>query len=597
MNELRHRLNEIALLSFDQLDLDTSKALFISSQRPELSDFQCNAALALAKEKQVNPVNLAETISKALEQDFRNAGMELTISINGPGFINVRLADTFIAEVLKRFEPDVSVQTDEPETIFIDYGGPNIAKSLHIGHIRTSIVGESIKRILRAQGHKVYGDIHWGDWGTHMGILIAYLEEKNPDWPYFNNGNCDGHSAQITLEDLNRIYPEGAARFKTDTAFAERARKAIKALHNGHKGYRALWKQFVDVTVPSVKKDLSRLNVDFDLWCGESTVHDDIADMLNELRKQNLVRESDGALIFPVALPTDKHEIPPLILEKSGGDEDEVGGYTYATSDLATIRARMRDYKPTKILYVVDVRQSLHFTQLFRAAALAGYCKEDQLEFLGIGTINNKDGKPFKTRSGGVMRLTDLLDLAYEAAAKKSGIDPAMTDHDPIVESISVAALKFQDMRINRTMNYSFDPEAAIQHEGKTGPYIQYAAARIQSILDKAKERFPAYQLKNIIINTSEERALCLKLLAYPDALAAAASWRSPSELCTSLYETAQIFSNFYQQCPVLSSDLPEEISVSRLQIIAKTLNVIQACATLLGFDLPERMPSTAQVI
>jgi arginyl-tRNA synthetase len=592
MNKLRTQLNEIAASSFVRLGLDTQHAYFVGSQRPELSDFQCNAAMALAKVRGENPRDLAARICSTLEQEFKARKLTAQFSIDGPGFVNVKLGDSVIAEALEKLDPAQRETAKSPEKIIIDYGGLNIAKSMHVGHIRTSIVGESIKHILRAQGHEVLGDIHWGDWGTQMGILIACLTEVHPEWPYFKDGSSsadfENFQTGITLDELNKIYPEGAARFKVDPAFADYARAAVKALQSGHAGYCALWKQLVDATVPSVKKDLSRLRVDFDLWLGESSVNDEIPEMLAELKQKGLVVEHDGALIFPVERESDKHDVPPLILEKSGGDIEEAGGYTYATTDLATIRMRMREFKPTRCLYVVDTRQHLHFMQVFRAAQLAGYCPENQLEFLGIGTINGPDGKPFKTRAGGVMRLTQLLDLAYEAAAAKSDINPAT--YDQTVDEISVAALKFQDLRINRAANYNFDPDAATLHEGKTGPYIQYGAARIHSILDKAGDSQPS---SHIEITAAEERALALQLLAYPDALADASAHRAPSDICSYVYETVQLFSGFYQTCPVLSSGVAPELRSSRLSLLKKTLSVLQCCAQLLGFELPERIPGS----
>lgn len=619
MNNFRHKLNAIASKSFARLQLDPHQAFFTLSQRPELSDFQCNAALSLAKDKGINPRQIASQIGAELERDFAINEITAQISVDGPGFVNVKLSDSTVSSALMSFDPAEPNSNDHLQTIIIDYGGPNIAKALHVGHIRTSIVGESIKRILRAQGHKVYGDIHWGDWGTQMGILLAYLKQEHPDWPYFSNdqgqpADTEGHSINLTLDDFSRIYPEGAARFKANPSFADSARSMVRALQGGHPGCLALWKQLVEVTEPSVKADLSRLHVDFDLWYGESSVNDEIPEMLAELKNRELVMEHDGALIFPVARESDTHEVPPLILEKSGGDETEAGGYTYATTDLATIRMRMRKYHPDKILYVIDTRQYLHCMQVFRAAVAAGYCTEDQCEFLGIGTINGKDGKPFKTRQGSVMRLTQLLDLAYDAAAKKSGVAP--NAHDPTVEAISVAALKFQDLRINRAASYNFDPDAATQHEGKTGPYIQYGAARIYSILDKAAQRgFTCDddgdskdgladdkadgkaddKDRRIEISTQEERALAVKLLGYPDVLADAASHRAPSDICTYVYETVQAFSNFYQNCPVLSSEVPAYIRANRLHLLSKTLAVLKSCADLLGFELPKRIPGSAQ--
>jgi arginyl-tRNA synthetase len=595
MNNLRIRLNEIAERSFSQLGLDTSQAFFVTSQRPELSDYQCNAAMVLAKTTGEKPRDLATRICTGLENEFKANKIPAQFSIDGPGFVNVKLDDSAIVQALELFEP-ATEKSDRPETIIIDHGGPNIAKAMHVGHIRTSIVGESIKRILRAQGHKVLGDIHWGDWGTQMGILIALLEQEYPNWPYFNSKtdispDLMTHSIGLTLNDFGRIYPEGAARFKVDPEFADTARRIVKALQDGNAGYRALWKQLVDVTEPAVKEDLSRLRVDFDLWFGESTVNDEIPQMLAELKSKELIMEHEGALIFPVELESDKHDVPPLILEKSGGDVEEAGGYTYATTDLATIRMRVREYKPDRILYVVDTRQQLHFMQVFRAAELAGYIKQNQLEFLGIGTINGPDGKPFKTRAGGVMRLTQLLDLAYEAAAKKSGVDPK--EHDQTVEAISVAALKFQDLRINRAASYNFEPDAATQHEGKTGPYIQYGAARIYSILDKAQEEGTAKAQTGMEITAAEERALALKLLAYPDVLTDAAHHRAPSDICSYVYETVQLFSSFYQNCPVLSSAVTPAVRSHRLYLLRKTLSVLQACANLIGFELPERIPGS----
>ncbi len=557
-------------------------AFFTSSDRPDLADFQCNAAFQAARILKKNPREIAAAIQAHLLTDPAFA----EVNVAGPGFVNVRLTNAFISQHLQRLDfenPDLDEVA--PETMIFDYGGPNIAKPLHVGHLRSAVIGEAIKRIARSLGNKVIADIHLGDWGTPMGMLIAELQERHPEWPYFSDQEAGfPEDSPISVDDLNRLYPEAAKHFKEDETFATKARKATADLQAGHPGYRALWRHFVDVSLDSVKKDFAALNVGFDLWLGESDADTVMKDMIFDLKQKGLAVESEGALVIHVAREDDEIEIPPLILEKSGG------GVTYAATDLATIYQRVNmEEVIDRIVYVVDQRQSLHFKQVFRAAALAGYIEESRLEHLGFGTVNGPDGKPFKTREGGVMRLADLLQMARDEVVKKMGIDENADEAmQKMADSIAMAAVKFGDLSTQRLSDYVFDPEAFVRLEGKTGPYIQYAAVRVQSLLDKAAEK-GLQPARDIIIETSEERALALLLLEFPVALQRAHERRMPSDLCEHVYHVAQAYSRFYQNCPVIAAESKEQAE-SRLALSELCRRDIAACLDKLGIDVPDRM-------
>jgi len=575
-------LNARAVEAFEANNVPVELAVFQTSDRPDLADFQCNGAFQAAKALRKNPREIASAIQEHLAND--PAFEEVTVA--GPGFINVRLTNEFLSGNLKDLDfENVISEGEKPETMIFDYGGPNIAKPLHVGHLRSAVIGDAVKRIARSLGHKVIADVHLGDWGTPMGMLIAELEFRYPDWSYFSEGETNfPEESPINVDDLNSLYPEAAKHFKEDPDFADKARLATTELQAGRPGYRALWQHFVNTSLATVKKDFAALNVDFDLWLGESDADTAIPEMIADLKEKGLAVESEGALVVHVTREDDDSELPPLILEKTGG------GVTYGTTDLATIYQRVNDKeKIDRIVYIVDQRQSLHFKQVFRAAALAGYMEEDHLEHLGFGTVNGKDGKPFKTREGGVMRLEELLQMARDEVVKKMGIvgkeDESLTN---MAESIAMAAVKYGDLSTQRLSDYIFDTEAFVKLEGKTGPYIQYAAVRVQSLLDKAaaKDLKPATEFK---LETAEERALALLLLDYPVTLQRAHDRRMPSDICEHVYNVAQAYSRFYQNCPVMTADTKEQ-SESRLAISQLCRRDIVACMDKLGIDVPDRM-------
>ncbi len=584
-------LNARAVKAFKTEDIPVELAVFGASDRPDLADFQCNGAFQAAKALRKNPREIAAAVQQHLESD--PAFEEVTVA--GPGFINVRLTNEFISENLESLDfENVINEGETPETMIFDYGGPNIAKPLHVGHLRSAVIGDAVKRIARSLGHTVIADIHLGDWGTPMGMLIAELEQRHPDWPYFSSKFSETETSfpeesPINVDDLNSLYPEAATHFKEDSEFADKARVTTAELQAGRAGYRALWQHFVNTSLSSVKKDFTALDINFDLWLGES--HADVAmpEMIADLKQKGLAVESDGATVIHVAREDDDSEFPPLILEKTGG------GVTYGATDLATIYQRVNQHKTEqkekidRIVYIVDQRQSLHFKQVFRAAALAGYIEEDRLEHLGFGTVNGPDGKPFKTREGGVMRLSDLLQMARDEVAKKMGIvgknDENLTN---MAESIAMAAVKYGDLSTQRLADYIFDTSAFVKLDGKTGPYIQYAAVRVQSLLDKAAENDLTPGSK-ITLEAPEERALALLLLEYPIVLQRAHARRMPSDLCEHVYNIAQAYSRFYQNCPVMTADSKQQ-SESRLALSQLCRQDIVACMDKLGIVIPDRM-------
>lgn len=568
---------------FASFGLDQSLGAMRISNRPDLSDFQCNGALAAAKALKRNPVELAKEIAPALEK----LGLFSSITIDGPGFINFKIANRFLIDYFLDPTRD-QTPAHAPQKILIDFGGPNVAKPLHVGHLRSAIIGESLKRISRAMGHEVVGDIHLGDWGTPMGMLIAQLSLDHPEWPFFSE-SFDEKAASVrpdlTADTLNSLYPVAAKHFKDDPAFADMAREATTKLQNGHPGYRKLWRHFVDISIESIKADFDALGVSFDLWLGESDADAYMQAVFETMAARNLVKESDGALIVEVAEPEDKHEVPPVILRKKDGAAN------YATTDLATIAQRVKDYNPEKILYVVDQRQSLHFKQVFRAAAKAGLARPEILEHIGFGTVNGKDGKPFKTREGGVMRLSDLIQISIDLALKESGFADENLDETTkeMVTQIAIAAIKFGDLSNPRTSDYIFDPTAFVRFDGKTGPYIQYAVVRAESVLEKTDVSQIGVPAALADFSNETERDLVLNLLRYPEALQSAFDKRLPSELCEYAYNLARSFSVFYKKSAILvESDA--QIRQFRLFLTQQTARTLKKVLDCLAIPTPRKM-------
>jgi len=594
MTSLAAELSRIAGQAFVAEGLAESFGLVQASDRPDLAPFQCNGALAAAKflsgrpadgspagAAKANPRAIAEKVAARL----RAEGIFSKVEIAGPGFLNLDLAeDALNARVAAGPKPESA----NGKTVVIDFGGPNIAKPMHVGHLRSSIIGDCLQRLYRANGWRVISDVHLGDWGLQMGQLISEIEIEGTAPIYFDpnfTGPYPGESP-VSMDDLETLYPRASAACNADPARLEAARRATVDLQAGRPGYRALWRHFVKVSERGLEREFGALGVRFDLWNGESSVDALIGPMIEGLKARGLASISEGALVVEVARDDDKKPMPPLILVKSEG------GVLYGTTDLATVIERVRDYDPDLILYVVDHRQHGHFEQVFRAAEKAGLSGNAHLEHVGYGTMNGADGKPFKTRAGGVMKLHDLIGMAKAEAEKRLaeagiGADYAHEERAEIARKVGIATIKFADLSNHRTTDYIFDLERFSKFEGKTGPYLQYAAVRIQSMLRKAAEQGAKVGVP--AIHSPEERKLVLKLLTLGDALAAAEEKRAPNMLCEYAFELAQDFSRFYGAHHVLS-ETDEGLRAARLGLCARVLGVLTRVLELLGIEIPERM-------
>lgn len=600
MTDLRTVLGEAVGAAFAAEGVDAALARVTSSDRPDLADFQSNGALAAAKALKANPRELATRVAERLKTDPRLAAVEVA----GPGFINLKLADAALAARAA----DVASDTDHagaspvaaPRKVIIDFAGPNVAKPMHVGHLRSSIIGESLKRLYRFRGDRVWGDAHFGDWGFQMGLLIVAVGDEGKADGFLVEG--DGPfpaESPVSLEDLERLYPAAAAMAKEDADFRDRARKATAELQAGRPGYRALWAHFVAVSRTALEREFGALGVTFDLWNGESDADPVMAEMIAHLEATGLLVEDDGARVVHVARPgeTRKKKLadgsvievpspPPLLVISSEGSA------MYGTTDLATILDRRKAIDPDLILYVVDERQAEHFEQVFRAACLAGYAIEGSLNHLGFGTMNGPDGKPFKTRAGGVLKLHDLITMAVDKARERLhdahlGEDLTPSEFDAIAHKVAVAALKFADLSNSRTTSYVFDLDRFMSFEGKTGPYLLYQAVRIKSLLRKAADQGAAPGA--IVIAEPAERDLALTLDAFSQAVAEAYDKRMPHVIAEHAYRLAQSFSKFYAACPVLIA--PDETTRgSRLALSKAALDQLEIALDLLGIDTPERM-------
>ena len=600
MTDLRTVLGEAVGSAFAAEGVDAALARVTTSDRPDLADFQSNGALAAAKALKANPRELAARVAERLKGDARLASVEVA----GPGFINLKLADAALAaraaEVAGDGEHAGASMVEAPRKVVIDFAGPNVAKPMHVGHLRSSIIGESLKRIFRFRGDTVWGDAHFGDWGFQMGLLIVAVGDEGKAEAFL--ADRDGPfpaDSPVTLEDLERLYPAAAAQAKEDPAFRDRARKATAELQGGRPGYRALWAHFVAVSRMALEREFGALGVTFDLWNGESDADPVMAEMIAHLEKTGLLVEDDGARVVHVARPgeTRKKKLadgsvieapspPPLLVISSEGSA------MYGTTDLATILDRRKAIDPDLILYVVDERQAEHFEQVFRAAYLAGYAAEGSLDHLGFGTMNGPDGKPFKTRAGGVLKLHDLITMAVEKARERLreahlGEDLTEAEFEAIAHKVAVAALKFADLSNSRTTSYVFDLDRFMSFEGKTGPYLLYQSVRIKSLLRKAADQAAAAGA--IVIAEPAERDLALTLDAFSQAVTEAYDKRMPHVIAEHAYRLAQAFSKFYAACPVLVA--PDEATRgSRLALSKAALDQLETALGLLGIDTPERM-------
>lgn len=588
MLSLTERLSRMVGDAFASEGLDAALGAVRLSDRPDLAPFQCNGALAAAKAAKRNPRDLAESLKGRLEA----AGGFEEVALAGPGFLNLTpersLLESMLAEL--RDDPDGGCfKVAAAEKVVLDYGGPNVAKPLHVGHLRSAIIGQSLKHIMRRAGDDAVGDIHLGDWGLQMGQLIAEIRRRRPELPYFDRDVSDGYPevSPVSVADLAEIYPAASAACKEDPERMAEAQEATAELQAGRPGYRALWQHFVDVSHQALRDDYAALGVDFELWRGEASVDPLIEPMVNDLAAANILEFSDGARVVRVARDDDKKEIPPLLVVKSNGS---VG---YGSTDLATLVERRNDGFD-RCIYVVDKRQSEHFVQVFRAAALLGLYPEDRMEHAGFGTMNGKDGRPFKTRAGGVLRLADLLDMVIGKARERvseNNVAAAESDdaREEIARLVGIAALKFADLSNPRTTDYIFDLERFVAFEGKTGPYLQYAAVRMKSVLRKAGTSPDAAMAATIQLNDDVEKSLASVLLRFADAHRGAYEKRMPHLLCDHAFELAQAFSKFYSECRI-SDENDEGVRSSRLCLTAVTLR--QLCDVLgqLGIAVPDVM-------
>ena len=559
------------------------------SDKPELADFQCNGAMAAAKAAGKNPRDIAAGVAAALKAH----PMVLSAEVAGPGFINLRVSDAALsarAEVVRGDAMAGAERAADAQVTVIDFGGANVAKPMHVGHLRSAVIGDTLQRICRFAGDTVISDVHLGDWGLQMGHLVTELEDEQPGLVYFDAGYTGPYPAEppVTIDDLGRLYPQASIKAKADEARNERSQKAVAEMQAGRAGYRALLRHFIDVSVEALKKDYGFLNVSFDLWKGESDVDHLIPGLVERFKAAGLAEESDGAWIVRVAKESDKKEMPPVMLVNSRG------GTGYHTTDLATILDRMESLtpKPERMLYVVDQRQALHFEQVYRAAGMLGLIEESRLEHIGFGTVNGTDGKPFKTREGGVLRLADLQAMALEEADKKLSAanlpaDMGADERADVAKKVAVAALRFSDLMNTRTTNYVFDLERFTSFEGKTGPYLMYAAVRVKSVLRKAAEA--GHAPGKVAVSEESERALVLQLDGFGAALLGAREKRMPHILCEHLYSLAQAFSAFYAALPI-AAEADAAKRASRLALADAVRHQLETGLGLLGITVPERM-------
>ncbi len=588
MKKIVDLLAEELAEAFEGAGYDRSLARVTLSNRPDLCEYQCNGAMAGAKAYKKAPVMIANDVAARLADSVY---ME-DVKVVNPGFINIRLRPEKLASYLDEMKQDGELgveKTKNPQMIMVDYGGPNVAKPLHVGHLRSAIIGESVKRIARRMGHKVLGDIHLGDWGYQMGLIITELKERKPELPYFDEA-FEGEypqEAPFTIGELEEIYPAASARAKEDEVYREAALNATYLLQNGHKGYIAVWRHIMNVSVADLKKNYRNLKVEFDLWKGEADAQELIPDMIERLKKEGYAHVDEGALVIDVQKESDTKEIPPCMIQKSDGAS------LYGTTDLATLIQRVRDYQPDRIVYVVDKRQELHFVQVFRAAKKTGIVPEETtLQFLGFGTMNGKDGKPFKTREGGVMRLENLIgeieDEMYQKITDNRTVEA--DEARSTAKIVGLSAIKYGDLSNQASKDYVFDVDRFTSFEGNTGPYILYTIVRIKSILNKYTA--DGASLSGLTVNGAageSEKALMLEAVKYNEVMETAYEELAPHKICAYIYDLANSFNRFYHETKILTEE-NEETKKGYLALLVLTKEILESCIDVLGFEAPERM-------
>lgn len=588
MKKLTDYMTEELSVAFEKAGYDSSYGKVGVSNRPDLCEYQCNGAMAGAKAYKKAPFMIADDVVGNLA-DSKVFSMKEMVK---PGFINLKVSEEFLADYLKKMEKDEKLGADtaqEPKTIVIDYGGPNVAKPLHVGHLRSAIIGESIKRIGRFVGHKVIGDVHLGDWGLQMGLIITELKHRQPELVYFDDSYTGEYPAEapFTISELEEIYPCASGKSKEDEAYRQEALEATHLLQQGKPGYMALWNHIMSVSVTDLKRNYANLNVSFDLWKKESDAQPYIPDMVEMMKEKGFAYEDQGALVVDVKEETDTKEIPPCMLLKSDGAS------LYTTTDLATIVERMKLFQPDEILYVVDKRQELHFIQVFRCARKTGLVKEDtKLSFLGFGTMNGKDGKPFKTREGGVMRLENLIADIDEEMFTKIVENRSVRDKDArdTAKIVGLAAIKYGDLSNQATKDYIFDVDRFTSFEGNTGPYILYTIVRIKSILNRYVEAGGNLEAGEILpASNGSEKNLMLQLSGFGSMIESAFEEKAPHKICAYIYEVSNAFNSFYHETKILSEENQAQ-KESYIRLLQLTKRVLETSIDLLGFEAPDKM-------
>ena len=594
MKTLIDLITEQVINAFTGQGYDAKYGKVTLSNRPDLCEYQCNGAMAAAKEYKCAPFMISDKIAQALAE---NELFESVESVK-PGFINMKVSPAYLAKYVSDMKADEGRfgcdKAAHPKTIIVDYGGANVAKPLHVGHLRSAVIGESIKRIGKFMGHHMIGDVHLGDWGLQMGLIIVELKERKPDLVYYDESYTGEYpkEAPFTISELEDIYPTASKKSKEDEAFREAAMEATSQLQAGRRGYRALLAHILDVSVTDLKKNYDNLNVSFELWKGESDAQPYIPDMVQMMKDKGFAYMSEGALVVDVKEDTDTKEIPPCIILKSDGAS------LYSTTDLATIVMRMQDYNPDAIIYLTDQRQSMHFVQVFRCARKTGLVGPDvELTHIGFGTINGKDGKPFKTRDGGVMRLEYLLDEINEEMLKKitenqkekENLDISEEEAKQTAKTVALAAVKYGDLSNQASKDYCFDIERFTSFEGNTGPYILYTIVRIKSILKKytAKNSLPDAPILGA--HSASEKNLMLVLSRFNAMMENAYEEKAPHKICAYIYELANAFNGFYHETKILSEE-DLKVQASYIGLLVLTKNILETCIDVLGFSAPDRM-------
>ena len=588
MKKILDLLSEEMGRAFEAAGYDSALGKVTVSNRPDLCEYQCNGAMAGAKQYHKAPIMIANEVAEKLKgsEVFKEAAAV------APGFLNLKLSEEYLLEQLKTMAKEPKFGLEKPaktKKIIVDYGGANVAKPLHVGHLRSAVIGESIKRINRYVGHEVIGDVHLGDWGLQMGLVIMGLKERKPDLIYFDESYEGEYPAEapFTISELEEIYPASSAKSKEDPEYKAKAMEATYKLQSGVRGYRALWKHILNVSVTDLKKNYSSLNVEFDLWKGESDVHDLIPEMVDYMKKGGYAYISEGALVVDVKEETDTKEVPPCMILKSDGAS------LYNTTDLATIMERMRLYHPDEIIYLTDKRQDLYFEQVFRCARKTKLVEpETELRWIGFGTVNGKDGKPFKTRDGGVMRLETLIRETKDEMYRKIREGREMSEEEArqVADLVAISALLYGDLSNQASKDYIFDVDRFTSFEGDTGPYILYTIVRIKSILAKYKEQGGnPEELQLRVASGDSEKALMMELVQFNAMMQSAAEETAPHKVCAYIYDLANAFNHFYHETKILGEE-DEAKREGLLALLVLTRNVLETCIHVLGFSAPEKM-------